>query len=599
MNKTKKRIILTVLSIINFLIAIAFLCACTNSLSAKLLEILKTFKPNLSAEKIAKLRGVLLGNVFLFSSFGVLFILLNFVKFSNEESSENNLFTIMPKFSIRNISRRKYCHIAILFLLFAGISSIRFYWLNQKQTFHMDEIYGISITTQNEYGLWSGKDFEKGREYTGKEIKDAIFFDDDSIKDTAKDLIHLWVYNKDTAYNNLYLYLSRIWFTGFKTSDFKATFIRAGLLNYIFFCFAFYFMYLLLNEFSVKPFTKYAVLLAAFLNPASIGISVFMRSYALQECILILFTYLFVFYYKNIKNRTDITGKKNFLRTGIVCAVLFSTDYFSIFYLAILGIILIVQAARKKNINMILYLLCCVLTGLLFAKCFYLNYGTGFFSGRGAEAFSEIGSSALKGFIYTVQQLNDFITKNIFTLIVMLILAATGVILNIKNKEEDTACSAIFVSSLLFCFFVLYISPLKTLRYIAPAFPLLSLSLIIKTNKKALRYAVYAVQFCFVILTVKNVLPLQKNFSRIEHLNDNNQAIQKSDFIKDLKNPIIISHDCVYPEVLPYLQNNQKVYFADSLEQVRTYNIDTKSFWWVTHIKNMEETRTFSETLIE
>lgn len=593
MNVAKKQTILISFSVISFLVAIAFLCACTDSIAIKIMDILKNFKPNLTIAKLAKLKGVLYGNVFLFSVFGVLFTLLNFVKFSDTNDAKAAVFSAYRKFCIGG----GYKYPAALILLFLGISGIRFYWLNQKQTFHIDEMYGISIVTQNEHGLWSGKDFDGGKEYTGKEIKDAIFFDDASIKDTANDLAHLWIYNKDTAYNNLFIYLSRLWFTGFKSSDFKATFIRAGLLNYIFFCFAFYFFYLLISEFTVNKFTKLLLLATAFLNPASIGISVFMRSYALQEAILILFTYLFVFYYKNIKNDEIITSKKNFIRTSIICAILFSTDYFSVLYLGILGLVLLFLSIRKKDYNLSIFLLCSVFMGLLLTKCFYLNYGTGFFAGRGAEAFSSMGNSIFSRIASTAIELNSFVAKNMFSLIAMLIIAVAGIIASIKNKTENNAHNVIFVSSLLFCFIVLYISPLKALRYVAPVFPMLTLSLIAAIPKNTQKYAIYALQTCIALVTVKNVLPLQQNFSKIEHLNDADTVVLNADFLKAPETPVVISHDCIYPSVLPYLQDNQKVYFADSIEQAK--QILPCSFWYLTHIEDENKSRTFKEEFIE
>lgn len=593
MNTTKKRILLFVLGVISFLIAIAFLCACTNTIAIKIMDVLKIFKPNLSVAKLAKLKGVLYGNIFLFAIFGTLFILLNFLKFSDVKDEALVSFTIFP-----DLKRLKLTPYAVaLILLFCVISGIRFYWLNQKQTFHIDEMYGISIVTQNEYGLWSGKSFEKGKAYTGKEIKDVIFFDDASIKDTARDLVHLWIYNKDTAYNNLFIYLSRLWFTGFKSSDFKETFLRAGMLNFIFFCFAFYFFYLLVSKCTNKKLTKLLLLSLAFLNPASIGLFVFMRSYALQECVLILFSYLFVFYYKNIQAGAIITTKKIFIRTAIVCAILFSTDYFSVLYLGILGLILIYLSIRKKDYNLLIFLFCAVFTGLLLTKCFYLNYGTGFFAGRGAEAFSEISNSAFSNLSYTFLKLNEFISKNIVSLLAMIIFSVAGFWFNYKNNSKNITTTIIFCSSLIFCFIVLYISPLKTLRYIAPVFPLLSFALLVDTNNKKSRYAISVIQLCLVILTVKNILPIKSNFSKIEHLNDADPTVMSAESLKDIVNPIIIGHDCVYPSVLPYLKDNQTVYFADTLEEAKqTYKV---TFWYLTHIKDDKGSRIFSEELIE
>ena len=322
-----------------------------------------------------------------------------------------------------------------------------------------------------------------------------------------------------------------------------------------------------------------------------------MRSYALQECVLILFSYLFVFYYKNIQAGAIITTKKSFIRTAIVCAILFSTDYFSVLYLGILGLILIYLSIRKKDYNLLIFLFCAVFAGLLLTKCFYLNYGTGFFSGRGAEAFSEISNSAFSNLSYTFLKLNEFISKNIVSLLAMIIFSVAGFWFNYKNNSKNITTTIIFCSSLIFCFMVLYISPLKTLRYIAPVFPLLSLALLVNTNNHKFNFAIYALQLCLVILAVKNVLPIKSNFSKIEHLNDADPTVMSAESLKDLENPIIIGHDCVYPSVLPYLQDNQTVYFADTLEEAKqTYK---GTFWYLTHIKDDNGSRLFSEELIE
>ena len=587
MSSTQKKIF-TLLAICSFIISIIFVCACVDSLAQKVFEIVIRFKP-MKADRLEQLKGVLLGNAFLFFVFGILFILLQFLKF--EEAEETIHF--FPK----NLKRIRINQRTIAVVLtFLGISCIRFYWLNQKISFHEDEIYSVSIVTQNEYGLWSGKDFNQNQAYTGKQIKDAIFFDDASIKDTFRDLAHLWIYNRDAAHNNLYLYLCRIWFTGFKSSDFKAIFFRAGLLNYLFFCFSFYFLYLILTQITNNILSKILILLASFLNPASVGLSLFMRSYALQETTLILFVYVFIFYYKNIINHKNIMSLKNLIRTSIVITLVFSTDYFPMILVAVLGLVLVFTSIKQKNGKIIHYLFCAVFLGFLFTKITYINYGTGFFSGRGAEAFSTI--SAGSHTLQTVYLTNTFISKNMLPFFIMIIIMILSCFYNfITTKKIISINIIIFFSAISFIFIILYVTPVIALRYIAVVFVFLPFGMLFLIKKSRFSYVFYVVQSLITICVILNVMPIKQNFNKIEHLNDSKKQYVSSKFFNDISTPVVIRNRADYPNILPYLKDEEIVYFASSIEQAKTYDLKTDKFWYVDVIKK-DNILTLTEELI-
>ncbi|MBQ6779616.1 MAG: hypothetical protein IJP62_00100 [Treponema sp.] len=555
----------------------------------------------MKADRVEQLKGVFLGNALLFFVYSILFILLQFLHFETTNVTLHFLppylhFTSMSAFIHSLKEKLSQRHVIAVILVFIGISGIRFYWMNQKVAFHEDEVYSVSIVTQNEYGLWSGKDFNQNQAYTGKQIKEAIFFDDASFKDTLRDLGHLWIYNRDTAYNNLYIYLSRIWFTGLKTADFKTIFIRASLLNYVFFCIAFYFLYLILAQITNNKLTRILILLASFLNPASIGLSVFMRSYALQETILILFAYVFVFYFKSISDHKKVMSFQNFIRTSIVAMLVFSIDYFSMLFLGIMGLILIFVSIKEKNGEMVLYLFCAVFLGLLFTKCLYLNYGTGFFSGRGAEAFSSAteGAHSLETLFLT----NTFITKNLLPFVLLLIVAGASCILNyITDKCILPLHIILFSTAVVFIYVVLYITPVIAFRYVAAIFVLLPLCMIFSKNKGWLSYICNAVQGILVALIISNVMPMPENFTKIEHLNDSKEQYVSSNFFKDTSTPVVIHSRADYPNILPYLHDEQIVYFAKSLEQAKTYPIKNDTFWYVDVI-NKDGSLVLTEELI-
>lgn len=572
----KAKIWMYVFSTLSFLVTISLLLIrFSTSATTLIMNLIHVFRNDITMEKIQKLYAFIECNIVFFFIYGISFLLLSKLEFSNSDGIKFKFFSSIKKLKINSYS-------LILFLVFLAISVIRFYWITQKQSFHMDELYGISIFHYNEYGLWSGKNFEKFQAYTGKQIRDLILFDDGSLKDTFKDLIHLWIYNRDTAYNNLFLVLSRIWYTGLETSDFKTIFWRASLLNYVFFCFSFYFLIRLLNEISDNKISKTFALVIAFLNPASIGLSVFMRSYALQEAVLILFTYLFVLYIKNVSQRKDINNKRNFLSTVIVLALVMNCDYFSIVYVGMLGLILIIYLIYNKEFKTLYTLICAFLTSLIISKLFYLNFGVGFFAGRGTEALSTLSSfgGRVKKSLSTVY---DLVSNNFINLYVFLAFCLSSIIIYTFFQKEYIKSNnirlCIFLSSLLWCLFVMLVAPYYTLRYIASIFPLFAVIFSFDNIKNKCGIILLIVSLgLMTFFASKNAIPLASNNSKIEHLNE---RLSPENFITDSNAVVYIDRNSLYTEILPYLDDNQICYFVDSLDELKSYNLKDRSYYYL------------------
>ena len=174
-----KKKIFTAISIGCLVVSLLFLCACIDIFAHKVFDIVTIFKP-MKADRVEQLKGVFLGNALLFFVYSILFILLQFLHFETTNVTLHFLppylhFTSMSAFIHSLKEKLSQRHVIAVILVFIGISGIRFYWMNQKVAFHEDEVYSVSIVTQNEYGLWSGKDFNQNQAYTGKQIKEAIF----------------------------------------------------------------------------------------------------------------------------------------------------------------------------------------------------------------------------------------------------------------------------------------------------------------------------------------------------------------------------------------------------------------------------------------
>nr|WP_318715590.1 hypothetical protein [uncultured Treponema sp.] len=592
----KKNRVLSILSICSLVASIACLLFLAKPISQKIFETILIYRPNLKPEKIEFLKSTLSFNGLLFFIFAVSFQLFRLLKFKGASEETPNLnFFAFRKESFKAFNSKR---LMLLLAIFAVISFTRLFWASQKKSIHIDEMYGISIITQNEYGLWSGKPFENNRTFTGKEIKEKIFFDNPSIKDTFRDLAHLFVFNRVKEYNNLHLYISRLFFTGFKSDDINETTNRAALMNLFFFAFSFYFFCLTVRMLTPSKTALYLLPILAFLNPVSIGLSVFFRSYALQETMLILFTYVFIFYLKNIEKSESLYTKSVFFKTAIVAFLLFSTDYFSVFYLMLCGLILIASAIIKKKYYLIFFLICSVLLGLIFAKCFYLNYGIGYFSGRGSEAMDVFQGGILENLRTTFSAVVSLISGN-FVSIFILIAGIAVQITNTRLNRNPNAAIKIIVFAVAFVWItvVIFLAPYKTLRYVGAVFPLLVLvlSIDVPENKKYINGGIQAAFFLVSITCILNVLPFESNFSKIEHLNDCDEAVLKGQFLYDKTIPVVISQKTSYPWLLPYLDDNQCYIFADSIETLDKSLIMNDYFWYILYDNS---NFTFTEKLL-
>jgi hypothetical protein len=81
---------------------------------------------------------------------------------------------------------KKSVNVVMLFLIYAITVSVHIYWLTQKNGFHVDEGLSITIACYNDY-MWKSN-YDLGREYTGKEVKEISLCDNDSIKNVFGDI---------------------------------------------------------------------------------------------------------------------------------------------------------------------------------------------------------------------------------------------------------------------------------------------------------------------------------------------------------------------------------------------------------------------------
>ena len=453
-------------------------------------------------------------------------------------------------------------HGAEILLIFAVCVGVRAFFIGQKKRLHVDEALSISICNRNEYGFW-GKPYERNTECTGKELKSMSLWDDASIRDSVRDVIAMHKNNRDSPHTNFYYSLFRLWFTGAKTSDLKQIFIRGGILNIVFFTFSFFFMILLLLQFTTDRFKICLCLAIAFLNPAALSLTVFLRPYELQQVLVIIVTYYVACVLKSFSENAIVMTKKNFIIGTFTLALTLLSAYFNFILVGLYGLALIVISLRKKNFFCVTFFIYMFICSLVVAKILYFGFGEGLFTDRGTEAFSKL---SFEFFIKNAKGTIGYFGGNFKSIsfsVAFIVSAFLFVFYARKNKslEYITITSAIVLT----IFLVTLFSPYKTLRYIAPFAAVLAVICAKDTRNFIINYTLPSAVALFVCVSV---FPAFRNPARVEHVDDTKIArykeIQESEFPIFVRGLSVWKYGCL----IPYLSDESTVIFVDDFSEI-------------------------------
>lgn len=453
----------------------------------------------------------------------------------------------------------------ILFLLlFASLIAVRIFYISQKKSLHLDEVYSIAISNINKYGFWDDSEpFETGRLYKGREIKSLSLWDDGSVRDSLSDIMRLYVDNKDSSHTSFYYIMLRLWFTGVKSSDLSSIIWRGCTLNLLLFTVSFIFLLLLFFRFTKNRFTVFVCLALAFLSPDSLSSTVFLRDYELQQMFIILLSYYITCLLQAENNGANVATTRNFCAGILLLSFTMLSHYFTLIFIGLLGFSLLLTFIKEKKYNLVSFFIYMFALSLLLSKVLYLNFGMGFLGGRGEEAFSMLGENARKNLGIWVNALRTLATRgNLpFTLFVL-----AGVVYSMflfaVNMKKDFVRSLLFAVDVVFLLLVLYFAPLslKQPRYIAPGIPLLFVIFTADFPRKI--HIPYLVSL--LALTIMSLLPLKRQTAVVEHLDDG----RIKDFAKLSELPTVyLKYDSPYTEavLLPYLGDENDYCFVNSI----------------------------------
>lgn len=520
--------------------------------------------------------------------FVVIPLYLFFFPVSLPKFQKSEKLLVLP--NIKKTSKKLLISVGVLLTLLVGI---RLVWAFQKKSFHVDEWLSIRISNINEAVPYGCKEyaFDYDREYTGTEIKEMILFNSSSISDSFRDIYRNHIDTKDSPHPNLYYTLFRLWFTGIKTSN-PIFIMRWGcILNILFFIISYFAMFFLLLEIADTEKQIISSLVIAFANPITVSSTIFLRPYALQETFLILFSLCFIKCVKYMQEDRDFSSVGNFLSLAVITSLFMLTQYFSLFYIAMLGLILLVMMVCYKKNNYAPFFICMVVVSLIFCKLFYRQYGV--MGGRKDEVVTKYTLEYLKLNIgKIVNTFNSLLHKNSHFLKLGLgvsLLYLFGVLFFSKSKQK-TVTLCLFFTALVFSLLVLYSAPYKVTRYFSAAVPLYACIFVIcfrlpklKQNTLISLILNIIVAVCLVI----SVLPISINENNIEHLDDSKLS-NLSCINEPEKNIVVYTYkQGEFGTLLPYLKDEHKVYFVKDMKHLN--NLDLTDDYYLLISKNGKE----------
>jgi hypothetical protein len=479
----------------------------------------------------------------------------------------------------------------ILIAVYVLALGIRIYWFSQKEGLHVDEGLSIAIACYNDFMVTSN--YEYGKKYTGKELKEASLVSDASLKDALADVRSLWKDNRDPPHTNLYYTFLRLSLIGLKTGDIAPFVVRGAILNLLLFTVSFIFFFRLMQLlFSRNKLLQCAATFCAFMSTAAISNTLFIRPYQIQETLFIIFSYYFVLSIGWMKyilhENTLFINAKPIVFMSLITAVTLMTGYYALIFVGLFGLYAVYLLCRNKRFIEVPFYFVVLCFGILFAQVLYPKYVSGFFSYRGKETIRTISVNMPENIRSSITTAGTFLQEHFFTypVIVVCVLCLAyivirlirrrklaGLIQKIRDKKIHSGPTlnkmawCIFIASVLYLFIVLTLAPYKILRYGMPVFPFLVIlpAMLIDTIGPRVKPWVRNIAAGAALLLCGCFAWNAVRESKIENL-----FRGKPDgyvFTQDKDTPVYVINAVwslwKYANLIPYVHDEQEYYFID------------------------------------
>ena len=388
---------------------------------------------------------------------------------------------------------KKHAVILLSIVVFIFAFGLRCYYLTQKASFFADEMAGYNISTLNNMGYKIGYGYSSV--YSGQDLMEMNFAKVNSYSQWFRNAKRLYIDNNgDNPHTNFYhtLYSLAVVDKGYYY-EYKDLVKHLGVLNLTLFTMSFWLLYLVLRRlFKDNKMYIPLGLAVAFFNTGSISNTIFFRDYQLQETCFIFLLYAYVRFYQSIENNENYGLIKNSLILTIANTLAFLSGYFSVIYVGLITLSLMILAKKHKNKKSLLVVVSCAIAGFILTLLCYHGYFTVTESGRAAEAQAlMLGEGLIRNTWYSAAKLLIIIFNYLFYVPVVLL----GAFLLFKRSKQGSAMlNSILITSVLWLLAITYLMPFKVLRYVVPIFPALSIAIpylasLLKDNYKKIAIA--------------------------------------------------------------------------------------------------------------
>ena len=482
-----------------------------------------------------------------------------------------------------NLGKKKLIIIfSIVIFLFAFF--IRIFYISQKSGIHIDEGYSNVIPCFIKY-QWH-KHFEEGKIYTGKELKNIVFSNNSNLKEAMEDIMALRYNNNNTKdHTTLYHTIYLLWTQGNDGVLTPEEFVnKACSLNLIFFIFSFFIMYKILQIMFPDSFVIIAGLAAAFLTTGSISNTLMIRPYQMQELSFVLIAYVFIKNFLMIKQNENIITLKNFYLTSFSLTFTILTGYFAGIYIVLLGTTLIFLCLKNKMYKNLLFLFMCLAQAIMLSILFYPGFLKGFKCFRTNQVIELL-------IITDIKILKDILCINLkhyFNIITgyLLYIPLFFIIITTvfqKKRKYDKLPLILIGTSFMYSLAIIYIAPFKVIRYIAAAFPMISIIIPMMLYSTKNLYLKILTILTVLIILINACAPYSTigydwspqysdgNYFRAKIENINDTEYEQSKFIKKPELPVIIVNDpywCSCLNLIFNMPDSQKYEFTDDVKNI-------------------------------
>ena len=375
--------------------------------------------------------------------------------------------------------------------------------------------------------------------------------------------------NRDAPHSNFYYSLFRLWFTGVKTSNLNYIYWRGCLLNVVFFAISFFFMALLIRRFTDHWSLLSLGLLIAFINPASLSLTVFMRPYELQQTFVIILTYFVTCCIQAKQAGETIETKKTLAVGSVTLALTMLAAYINLILIGFYGLFIIIYCIRKKDYRLLGFFIMMFIAALIVAKLLYFDFGN--LGYREQDATHNLQFSVFLANIIAMKNaiLKLFFSNIFFGLFCLLTVIATICTAFVKKAKAHIypILPAIAVINLIVFFVIMYLIPvdMKFLRYVAPIFPIFALSYISIGNRRIPKFVLPTIA---ALLLIFSLIQFNGKRSIVEHLDDSYIHLYRE--LQNTDSPIFLRGNTMWKFacVIPYLNDDSKIIFVSNFSEI-------------------------------